>query len=326
MSRNLAEIEGFLLERERDLDDREQKMKEREESLENEKKEIEGSREELETCHRKIDEALGQHKNIVDLNVGGRGFTTIKENLMRIPGSYFYGMLSSDRYKPDEKTGAYFIDRNPEVFQRILDYLRRGEMDIRDLNEYQKDLLKDDLKYYSIDLPECLREFTDVYWDSSRIPGENIQFSDDGLTAESVPSPLAKPTRCFLFGYGKVDKFTVKILEMKNSSMSIGFWLPSIWKVFKKNKWAKTDFLLNSEGFLWSGDDFSGNRPVLNNSRHAFKAGDIVSVIRKGTTISFEINGVNPLGRFAFLNVPDHPLIPIIHMYEIGQKVTLIRQ
>ena len=79
----------------------------------------------------------------INLNVGGRLFTVSKETLMSIKGTYFYGMLSSDRY-PTLPDGSYFIERNPEVFQRVLDYLRIGRLDLDDLTQYQIKLLKDD--------------------------------------------------------------------------------------------------------------------------------------------------------------------------------------
>ncbi|KDO16614.1 hypothetical protein SPRG_17829 [Saprolegnia parasitica CBS 223.65] len=39
----------------------------------------------------------------ITLNVGGTLFTTARETLLRMPGSYFDAMLSSDHWRPNDK-------------------------------------------------------------------------------------------------------------------------------------------------------------------------------------------------------------------------------
>jgi hypothetical protein len=50
--------------------------------------------------------------------------------------------------------GVYFVDRNPNHFDRILDYLRTGRFTFEGLDSIEKTKLKSDLDYYQIDLPE----------------------------------------------------------------------------------------------------------------------------------------------------------------------------
>lgn len=45
-------------------------------------------------------------------------------------------MLCSDHWKPNDD-GAFFIDRNPKHFGRILDYLRTGKLRTADLHKEQ---------------------------------------------------------------------------------------------------------------------------------------------------------------------------------------------
>jgi hypothetical protein len=64
---------------------------------------------------------------IIRLNVGGVHYNTARSTLCRVAGSMletmFNGVIQSQKIK-----GRYFIDRNGQLFQHILDYLRDGEM------------------------------------------------------------------------------------------------------------------------------------------------------------------------------------------------------
>jgi hypothetical protein len=51
---------------------------------------------------------------------------------------------------PDDK-GEFFIDRDPKFFSLILNYMRRGTVNIKDLREGELDELKEELQYYCLD-------------------------------------------------------------------------------------------------------------------------------------------------------------------------------
>jgi len=91
-------------------------------------------------------------KSKIKLNIGGTKFTTTKSTLLSIKDTYFYAMLSSGRWTPDED-GEYFIDRNPKCFEIILDYLRSGNLDLRGLDPDTLYRLEQDLDYYQINIP-----------------------------------------------------------------------------------------------------------------------------------------------------------------------------
>jgi len=88
-------------------------------------------------------------KSKIKLNVGGEIFMTSKTTLLSQVDSYFYAMLNHGNWLPDEE-GEYFIDRNPAVFDRILDYLRDGKLDETDLSDREKNILENDLEYYCL--------------------------------------------------------------------------------------------------------------------------------------------------------------------------------
>ncbi|KRZ14271.1 BTB/POZ domain-containing protein KCTD5, partial [Trichinella zimbabwensis] len=64
----------------------------------------------------------------VRLNVGGRTFLTTRQTINRFPDSFLSslceGLLPSDM----DSENAYLIDRNPDYFTPVLDYLRHGKL------------------------------------------------------------------------------------------------------------------------------------------------------------------------------------------------------
>eukprot|EP01129_Flabellula_baltica_P007657 TRINITY_DN2991_c0_g1_i1.p1 TRINITY_DN2991_c0_g1~~TRINITY_DN2991_c0_g1_i1.p1 ORF type:complete len:343 (+),score=69.68 TRINITY_DN2991_c0_g1_i1:20-1048(+) len=101
----------------------------------------------------KIDEEIEKAKSKVKLNVGGTVFMTSKKTLVSREASYFYGLLSSEFWGPDED-GEYFIDRDPIVFDRVLNYMRYGYLDMKGLSDREKDMLREDMDYYCLECSE----------------------------------------------------------------------------------------------------------------------------------------------------------------------------
>lgn len=65
---------------------------------------------------------------VVDLNVGGRFFTTRLRTLRRDSESMLAAMFSG-RHTPDKDSqGRFFIDRDPTHFHHILNYLRHEKL------------------------------------------------------------------------------------------------------------------------------------------------------------------------------------------------------
>ncbi|XP_065897942.1 BTB/POZ domain-containing protein KCTD5-like [Dysidea avara] len=66
----------------------------------------------------------------VKLNIGGKVFMTTKTTLCRHPNSFLARMLHNDPELPSlkDENGAYLIDRDPNYFNPILNYLRHGKL------------------------------------------------------------------------------------------------------------------------------------------------------------------------------------------------------
>jgi len=90
----------------------------------------------------------------IKLNVGGKLFETSKPTLLAEPDSMLYALVHSGAFLPDEKTGEYFIDRDPKFFGTFLNYLRdnRGDgqlnLDLEDLRPTDCKQLYSDIQYY----------------------------------------------------------------------------------------------------------------------------------------------------------------------------------
>lgn len=71
-----------------------------------------------------------KNKEWVKLNVGGTYFLTTKTTLSRDPNSFLFRLVQedSDLISDKDHTGAYLIDRDPNYFSPVLNYLRHGKL------------------------------------------------------------------------------------------------------------------------------------------------------------------------------------------------------
>ncbi|ELU16021.1 hypothetical protein CAPTEDRAFT_121615 [Capitella teleta] len=84
---------------------------------------------------------------IIHLNVGGRKISTSRQTLTWVPDSFFTSMLSGRISTLRDETGAIFIDRDPDQFVKVLNYLRTKEID---LNNVEIHSLRHEAEFYGI--------------------------------------------------------------------------------------------------------------------------------------------------------------------------------
>jgi len=152
----LVKIKNYIEEERKSLNERIKQVEERENNIINIINVEYEEREKI--LEKKIKNIIGNVKDSecdipIKLNIGGNIYITSKETLTNIENSFFHIMLSEKfNNKPNEK-GEYFIDRNGNNFNIILDYLR-GE-DVKDivdeLSRANKQRLKEDIKYYGLE-------------------------------------------------------------------------------------------------------------------------------------------------------------------------------
>ena len=67
--------------------------------------------------------------DIVNINIGGTGFSTRLSTLLSIPNTRLSGLCTSSEEYIEDKD-YFFFDRNPDLFQSILDLYRYGNMHV----------------------------------------------------------------------------------------------------------------------------------------------------------------------------------------------------
>ena len=136
--------------------DAENQIKEVCEVLQREATRLRQEQEAIDAMSKKID-----HVHLtptINLNIGGRRFTTSLQTLTKDPDSMLAAMFSGKfEVKPSED-GAFFIDRDGKRFRFILNYLRDGELIVPEGATFLKEL-EAEAKFYQI--KGLLRELKD---------------------------------------------------------------------------------------------------------------------------------------------------------------------
>ena len=86
---------------------------------------------------------------IINLNVGGTKFSTSRQTLTQIPDTFFTGLLSGRIMTFKDDTGAIFIDRDPQQFRVILNYLRNRSLSLEEPAVNLKEL-KHEAEFYGL--------------------------------------------------------------------------------------------------------------------------------------------------------------------------------
>ncbi|VDK79472.1 unnamed protein product, partial [Onchocerca ochengi] len=86
-------------------------------------------------------------EQIINLNVGGHRFATSRQTLTWIPDTFFTSLLSGRIPTVRDETDAIFIDRDPETFRIILNYLRTKQIDLSGVSLIN---LKHEAQYYGL--------------------------------------------------------------------------------------------------------------------------------------------------------------------------------
>nr|XP_026494338.1 BTB/POZ domain-containing protein KCTD3 isoform X1 [Vanessa tameamea] len=77
---------------------------------------------------------MSNYQEIVNLNVGGTRFATSWHTLTWVPDTFFTALLSGRIPTVRDETGAIFIDRDPNLFGLILNFLRTRDIDLININ------------------------------------------------------------------------------------------------------------------------------------------------------------------------------------------------
>ena len=85
---------------------------------------------------------------IINLNVGGKRFSTSRQTLTSIGDTFFTALLSGRISSLKDSSGAIFVDRDPKLFSIILNYMRSRQL--FDVNECNLEMLLHESQFYGI--------------------------------------------------------------------------------------------------------------------------------------------------------------------------------
>lgn len=94
-----------------------------------------------------IKEREGPGGKIIDINVGNQRFSTLQKTLDKVTGTKMETILSKAHV---EKDGSIFIDRDPTLFEIILDGLRSDSLSMIEDDDMSRQLYKE-LRYFGIE-------------------------------------------------------------------------------------------------------------------------------------------------------------------------------
>ena len=106
--------------------------------------------------------------SVIRLNVGGRSFCTTRATLTSVPGTMFEALLSGRHAVLKDSEGGIFLDRDPDIFEHVLAYLRDPrQLDLRYFSQQQQMRILCEMDYFMVpyarfsrDLPQNLTGHT----------------------------------------------------------------------------------------------------------------------------------------------------------------------
>jgi hypothetical protein len=254
-----------------------------------------------------MEENIAKAKHKIKLDVGGKCFATSKTSLLRFEGSFFWTMLAGGRWAPNEEDGAYFIDRNPKHFDRILDYHRTGEFDVEGLDNAAHQQLERDFDFFQLPpppnwpqpiFPSLVQQ--PLAWDPN-YRGTKQQLSDGNKTVKKA-SGLGWDAG--VLATEAVSSYKIKVTDhSSNGNVMVGFAPRSGFQPNGQN-YHRCGYYL----YLASGTLFSGHGQFSARYTQPINHSDIITITYDATSrqISFARNG-QQLG-VAFNNVVPGPL------------------
>lgn len=101
--------------------------------------------------HQEVCPHLDTNKSVITLNVGGRKFQTLRTTLMKHENSYFAKLFQGHTQAYFDNESNYFIDRNGDLFDYILEWMRTGVLEVPQIVSVER--LKREMAFYELSFP-----------------------------------------------------------------------------------------------------------------------------------------------------------------------------
>ncbi|KAF0711936.1 Aste57867_4958 [Aphanomyces stellatus] len=257
---------------------------------------------------RRVQANLADAPKMVTLNVGGSLFTTSKETLLRVEGSYFHAMLGSGHWKPDYGN-AYFLDLHDPMFDRVLTFLCTNKLWLDGLTKFEETELRTSMKYLQLACPFALS------WNISAC-SHRTDLSNGMQTATRTKLNRSyigsvsgtEPVTSFDVCLDEIGLNHYVVLSARSSYPPVG------------NGCNHGFFVRVYDGYK-SSHVISDDQPCFD---FVFAHGDIVTVrVANGNEVHFDKNGEDLGIAFKVADPTVVPLNPVVIMYNPG-SVTLI--
>ncbi|CAM9346248.1 unnamed protein product, partial [Lampetra planeri] len=162
----------------------------------------------------------GAHTDWLTLNIGGRLFTTTRSTLVsKEPDSMLAHMFREKDVwgnKQDEH-GAYLIDRSPEYFEPILNYLRHGQLIINEGINIRGVL--EEARFFGI---EQLAEQLEAAIKNSQPPEDHSPISRKEFVRFLLATPTKSELRCQGLNFSGADlsRLDLRYINFKLANLS----------------------------------------------------------------------------------------------------------
>jgi len=109
----------------------------------------------------------------VVLNVGGSKFEVTRKTLVKYPNTKLGKLFSKENIhlQKTDKNGEFFFDRNPRIFEVILDFYRTGDLCYNDIPHTK---VQEELKFWEIRTADQLAVVEEEVIDLSILPVETL--------------------------------------------------------------------------------------------------------------------------------------------------------
>ncbi|XP_036894544.1 BTB/POZ domain-containing protein KCTD9 isoform X1 [Sturnira hondurensis] len=169
----------------------------------------------------KLSEGMsGPHTDWLTLNVGGRYFTTTRSTLVNKEPDSMLAHMFKDRgvwgNKQDHR-GAFLIDRSPEYFEPILNYLRHGQLIVNDGINLLGVL--EEARFFGID---SLIEQLEVAIKNSQPPEDHSPISRKEFVRFLLATPTKSELRCQGLNFSGADlsRLDLRYINFKMANLS----------------------------------------------------------------------------------------------------------